>query len=502
MLAASHPSTEVITWDGSGTLSACPNLTIYPPEGVREMLVTIAEGGKVEVIIDGTADRTGFKNLFYMLPAGGVYIIPDARTGTLSRYLADLLANKMTGEPFAGRDERSLADSLAGVSFDGYSCAATKAGHHVYKARDETANKVLTGKAYRHRVDILRTIPAGRLESRAVIRGNNAKLEKSRCPEVIEYPELSLRAYTRVTCAPGQVYRMGDILLPDTFRHIRAHRLSSRAIQDAAQWHAVAPATPNTLLPGTYYALDSEVPGHFGHFTSEVLARTWGWAEAKAKYPGLKALISLAPGESELAGWQLRLLEGAGISGEEIHTISSPVQVERLIGATPMFSNPKYIHRDVAATWQGIGSKLIDPKVRHAKVFASRKPQAGRGCTNSQEVEEYFRSNGFAVIYPEDLSIQEQVSLFNNADIVAGFAGSGMFSLMFTQEPKKVVIIGSESYDAINEYLFMAGAGGDLTYLWCTPRVPAKETWSLKAFLSDFTFDFGRDGKLLSDAIS
>lgn len=500
-LAEMLPSVEIVVWDDSDGAPHLPtNVTAHGTEGVREKLETLAAGGEVQAIIDATGDRTTFKNLFFALPAGGRYVLENARTSTVARYVATVLGPRLGGARLNGDDEH-VSRSIASVRFSGDACAIEKAGNHLYKVRDERANRIFAGSAHGHRFKVLTSIPGGEFESRARVQTNNEALDEERHPRAVSYPELSLRSYEDVSCYPGQVYRMGGLLLPDTFRRIRAHRLSSRAIQDAVQWFAQSAPAPQVALDGAYYALDSEVPGHFGHFITEILARVWGWDEAKASYPDVKALISAVPGKTDLQAWQYTLLEAAGIRSSDVCVTTEAVRVERLIAATPMFSNPKFVHPEATRIWRNIGRILADTHLGHDRVFISRKPQIGRGCTNANEVERYFRSEGFTVIYPEDHSIGEQISLVDNAEVIAGFAGSGMFSLMFAQTPKRVIVIGSESYDAVNEYLILAAAGGDLTYLWCEPRIPMGDQWTLKSFQSDYRFDFQRDGALLDASL-
>ena len=48
--------------------------------------------------------------------------------------------------------------------------------------------------------------------------------------------------------------------------------------------------------------------------------------------------------------------------------------------------------------------------------------------------------------------------MVRDADVVAGFAGSGMFQIAFAGGPKHVILVGSESYTASNEYLISSVA--------------------------------------------
>jgi capsular polysaccharide biosynthesis protein len=43
------------------------------------------------------------------------------------------------------------------------------------------------------------------------------------------------------------------------------------------------------------------------------------------------------------------------------------------------------------------------------------------------KIQEYFEKLGFKIVYPENLSLIEQVKLFSNARVIAGIHGGGIF---------------------------------------------------------------------------
>ena len=69
------------------------------------------------------------------------------------------------------------------------------------------------------------------------------------------------------------------------------------------------------------------------------------------------------------------------------------------------------------------------------RLFCSRRP-GKRSCHNAAEVEALFAAHGFAVVFPEDHPLPEQVRMVRDADVVAGFAGSGMFQIAFAGGPE------------------------------------------------------------------
>ncbi len=490
-IARMFPAAEVVTWHVRETSQL---------QDLEAMHAALVASGGVQAILDYSADATAFKSLFLALPSGGMYILKNVQRGSVAQFIAALVGQRLVNANGVG-DEGALSRSLAAVRFTDDGCVIEKAGDHVYKVRDEWANRILGDESRGRRFRLLSHDEPGTFQSRVRVRTNNRALHEARHPSNVRYPGLSLRSYVGVSCYPGQVYRMDNVMLPDTFRRIFSSRLASRAIQDDSQWFAAAPPAPQESLDGVYYALDSELAGHFGHFTTEVLGRGWGWNKARASFPSIKALLSPARGNDELYPWQYELLNAAGISPSDVHVATEAVRVEQLVAATPMFGNPRYVHPDLIPIWRAIGRRLANSDVAYERLFVSRKPQTQRSCTNAEEVERYFRAHGFAVIYPEDHQIGEQIAFFDRAQVIAGFAGSGMFNLMFAQNPKKVIVIGSAAYDAVNEYLIMAGAGGELTYVWCEPLIPMGKRWSLKSFMSDFHFDFKRDGPLLDSTL-
>jgi capsular polysaccharide biosynthesis protein len=93
-----------------------------------------------------------------------------------------------------------------------------------------------------------------------------------------------------------------------------------------------------------------------------------------------------------------------------------------------------------------------------ARIFCTRE-HGKRECTNRDEVESLFASYGFEVVLPETLPLPDQVELFHRAEVIAGFAGSGMFTTLFSDRPKHLVLISPDTYGPSNEYMISAVRG-------------------------------------------
>jgi capsular polysaccharide biosynthesis protein len=182
--------------------------------------------------------------------------------------------------------------------------------------------------------------------------------------------------------------------------------------------------------------------------------------------------------------------------------VTGPTLVETLVTATPGYAIGSYVHPELRALYDRVVSGLADrapdgPRPR--KLFLTRATE-NRACHNAEEVEELFRARGFEVTRPEQHSLPEQLAMVRAADVVAGFAGSGMFPVGLTREPTSVVVVGSDTYPMLNERQLCGFAGHDLHLVRCRADVHT-DTHTLESFHSPYTFDPHREGRFLATVL-
>ena len=74
------------------------------------------------------------------------------------------------------------------------------------------------------------------------------------------------------------------------------------------------------------------------------------------------------------------------------------------------------------------------------RIFISRKNASDRRKFNEDAVIQLFSEFGFEVILPETLSIPDQISLFNQAEWIAGGSGAAFTNLLFCNSGIKVIL--------------------------------------------------------------
>lgn len=404
-----------------------------------------------------------------------------------------------------GRDDVALGRAIRSVALGSERLVVERkvATPSYGKIREQYFNELVSTPKYSGRVKVHEVLAGGAYKSTTKFTTNEPSLDRV-FRFSYDIPDLSLREYSGAVFTPGQFVTVDDLVAADSHRHMFYFSLENvRATYETHLFASdKAPLGKLQELPGKYFLLDSEWQTHFGHVVTEQLSRLWCLDSVREMYPGVKFLISTKSGLDELPAWELALYEAAGISSEEIHFQNFPATVETLICATPMFSQPSYADPRLVARYAEYGSRILrDSSVASdfgRKVFLSRKSDLTRPCTNTSDVEQYFLDNGFKVVYPEQFSIADQVAIFENADIIAGFAGSGLFQSVFTSSKKQIIVVCSESYDATNEFLYASVREDDLYYVWCPADVQKKNgNFDPKVFHSAFHLDFERDGAYL-----
>ncbi|MGW2094010.1 glycosyltransferase family 61 protein [Promicromonospora sukumoe] len=406
--------------------------------------------------------------------------------------------------------ELGLVRALADVTTEGDLLVLRKQGEHVLKLGVEDTRTALAARGVEQRV--IARVPAERHVSASSVWSSDAGLAAERLPDAVEVGELTCTVYTDVLCAPRQVAVLERLLLPTSYflpgrssRRTRGMHYYGSDYSGLLQ-EGVEPEA----LPGTFYHLDNQIPGHYGHVITHDLSKLWAWDAALAQHPGLRLLISPPEGADDLPAYTYELLGAYGIGRERVRVITGPVRVERLITASQAFQQPNFLSPVARDVWARVTAGLLpragqDPLPE--RVFVSRRVATRRRCLNGDEVERRFEDAGFVVVYPEDLSLPDQVRLFSSVPVVAGYAGSGLINTVFSAGPATRVVLASKSYWATNEYHIAAMYGGDLHYFWCDPVLPDGVSGGVSGgspddpgtgrFHADYVFDVDRDGPAL-----
>jgi capsular polysaccharide biosynthesis protein len=524
-LATGLPSTRVTVFvrrEPSGPVGAVAVRVAATTAARAQLLMELpAPDTILDVSSRASAKQGALRHLFVFLRDGGTFASADAYAGaaaqdaTMRATLRDLEALEVDREvPAIGpskaddaaqAQERALAvRSFARIGDD---AVVVKRGDHLRKLRDWRADAILDARLGRTWGETVVHEPSFMFHARSTVSVyGDALIDVAR--SAFDVPDMRVRRYDGATVAPRQLVTIGDFAAPDTFRHPHQRRLhNGRVLAYASPYvgrvQPHLPSEPTLEVGGALFHLDTEFPNHFGHITTEVLSRCWGWAHARALEPGLRPLITIGPGQREVAQFQLDLLAAVGIdmSDPVVVRAGQRLRVEHLYAATPQFENPHHTHPGLAQVWRTLAEGLRPgpSPVQNERVFVSRRHDK-RACLDRREVEEFFADAGFAIVYPETYSLAEQCAIFGQARLLGGFGGSGMFGMMFAPQAR-VIVISGDGYGANNEELIAATNGNELHYFWGRSVHRPRHRYDHSVLNSDFTFDLDRFRPALRAAI-
>src|SRR5262249_7255563 len=91
--------------------------------------------------------------------------------------------------------------------------------------------------------------------------------------------------------------------------------------------------------------------------------------------------------------------------------------------------------------------KHVRPSATPRRFLISRnRPGLTRSITNEDELFAALQPWGFDRLFPEDLTLVDEISLFNNAEMIVGAAGSGMVNAMWCSPGTIVIELFNSSY--------------------------------------------------------
>lgn len=100
------------------------------------------------------------------------------------------------------------------------------------------------------------------------------------------------------------------------------------------------------------------------------------------------------------------------------------------------------------------------------RIFISRRRASNSRRYNEDEVFYILEKYGFIKIEPENYSITEQVTLFNQADFIAGGTGAAFTNLLFCRESCKVICFTNYKFPISIFSTISSFVGCDMTYIY------------------------------------
>ncbi|MCH4091447.1 glycosyltransferase 61 family protein [Acetobacter sp.] len=197
--------------------------------------------------------------------------------------------------------------------------------------------------------------------------------------------------------------------------------------------------------PDDVYIYCGSIHPHFGHFLLSTFSRFW--SDARERFPHAKILFN---SDQSMEFWyehnsfMPKLFGALNLSMEDFVRFSSPKKIRRLILPCAAFEEASFAHRRYATFCHDVGRKLAGhlmdkPDLRPAYISKSKLGAGVRRLINEDVICDRLEANGVEIVYPETLSLEEQIAFWANRPYVTGFTGSAFHTSIFV--PRKNIFM-------------------------------------------------------------
>lgn len=217
----------------------------------------------------------------------------------------------------------------------------------------------------------------------------------------------------------------------DIFRSVNPDRLDSP--------HCIA-------RPGKGIYLGPFMAGHYGHFITEGLSTFWIFEQIPAEEFDYFLFSPFVFGAA-MPEYAVQCLRAFGIDPLKVVFMGDkPLSFEEIVVPERLFRLNHSADPSLRWVYQTICHKVAAGVNPWEKVYVSRRrvslKKLTRVIANEVLVEKLFEQAGFTVVYPEELSFSEQLSLFKQVSVLAGSSGSALHNSLFMNRGAKLIELG------------------------------------------------------------
>ena len=199
---------------------------------------------------------------------------------------------------------------------------------------------------------------------------------------------------------------------------------------------------------------------HFGHFLIESLSRLW-WV---VKNNGSNTKIVFVKNRAfDVPFAFYELLRLIGIEKENIIFLKSPTQFKQIIVPEQSFWFASFYYKEFKAPYKKILEKITPGQ--YSKVYLSRTRFEKKDFVNEEYFEDFYKNKGYEIVYPETLSINEQISIISGANEIVSTIGTISHLAIFAKKGTKVITL-LRSRRSVNAAQLMINQAMELDYTY------------------------------------
>lgn len=240
---------------------------------------------------------------------------------------------------------------------------------------------------------------------------------------------------------------------------------------------------------------------HFGHFLVEHLNRLWG---ASKTLHNVKFMFINNLG-IDVQNFVYDFMTIYGIKHDDVIILNSSAKFRRVyIPSQTLNIKSAWISTKMPIGYRAMANNVQGAK--YDKVYMSRTklPQQMR-TIGEEKIQKIFEKNGYKIIYPETMSIAEQIAAVADAKFLAGCAGTALHWALFMKPGGTVISLKRNTKQddfACTQYMLNTANDLNSVFIWASlethksrhggshaPQIIGTTKY-LKQFFDDFNFKY------------
>ena len=178
---------------------------------------------------------------------------------------------------------------------------------------------------------------------------------------------------------------------------------------------------------------------HFGHFLLEHFCRAYAMLDADMRD---KYVVFANYKDATVPQFVYDMMGLVGVPRERVFIIDKTTRFRNVYVPTQSFDMFRYTSPEYGKIFDYIVNNIDNGAGRYSKkIYISRAKMGTRRILGEEKIQSIFERNGFQIIYPETMSLQDQAAIVGHCNILAGCAGTGLHLALFMPRGGTVIQI-------------------------------------------------------------
>lgn len=176
--------------------------------------------------------------------------------------------------------------------------------------------------------------------------------------------------------------------------------------------------------------------GHWGHFLVDSSVRLW--ALDKAECQDKRILLNIEGMEA----FYEKLFRYLNVKPSQIIQLNKMARFRSILVPELSYFPEKYISEEYLVPFKKVASQINIGIPAYDKIYLSRVHfSKGKRELGEKDIQEIFARNGYHIIYPEELSLEEQIWYYNNCKSMVTTNGTIAHNILFANDQAELIIL-------------------------------------------------------------